>query len=258
MGSRVAGRVLWGYWVVLLAVPRCAPAQVALAPRDRIPGFVSMLSPLIVPKVFSDCYQLREYVCSDEFASARRSCGDLHAVDLIFDRAMRLCWNNIGEALLVTTFAVMDHRRFGVSVPPLGALLWFPLSSEFPEDFRRRIRALPRFLYPDTPPGQAGDRDKLQHFFGSAFLTVLTGSEEAADRFGLFIEWGEERFIVGGVNDPRDVRANRQGQRFALRLMSDEDARPSAVFLEEFPVGSPVTADSAWAQSDTLNHQEEQ
>ncbi|HUI64307.1 MAG TPA: hypothetical protein VL126_05680 [Bacteroidota bacterium] len=251
MAKASAGRI----FVILLAVlPARATAQQTLPPiprRERLPAFVSALSPLIVPKIFADCYRLREYVCSDEIADARRAYGDLYAVDLIFDRAMRLCWNNRGEALLVTAFAVMDHRRFGVRIPLLGAFIWIPLSSEFPEDFRRRIQALPKRLYPDTPP--EGDRDKLQHFFGSAFLTVLAGSREAADRFGLFIEWGEERFIVGGVNDPRDVRANREGQRFAQRLMDDEDARPSDVFLQEFRPG----ADSLSAPSDTLKSLEE-
>ncbi|HXX64280.1 MAG TPA: hypothetical protein VEO56_10850 [Bacteroidota bacterium] len=252
MARASAGRIV----VILLAlVPARVPAQEELPPlakRERLPLFVSVLSPLIVPKIFADCYQLREYVCSDELAVARKAYGDLYAVDLIFDRAMRLCWNNRGEALLVSAFAVMDHRRFGVRIPLLGAFIWIPLSSEFPEEFRRRIRALPGRLYPDTPP--EGDRDKLQHFFGSAFLTVLAGSPDAADRFGLFIEWGEDRFIVGGVNDPRDVRANRQGQRFAERLMEDEDARPSDVFLEEFRPG----ADTLSVPSDTLKSLEEQ
>jgi len=121
----------------------------------------------------------------------------------------------------------MDHREFGVRLPLFGPVLWFPLTSEFADTFRARLDALPSRLYADTPGGRAGDRDKLQHFFGSAFLTVLFESADAADRVGQFIEIGEDMFVVGGVNDPRDMRANRQGQAFGTRLLAGEDACPS-------------------------------
>jgi hypothetical protein len=201
-----------------------------LPPRERAPAVLTFLSPLLVPKVLQGCYRLREYVRSDELSAARAAFGDLYAVDLVFDRAMCLSWDNVYEALLVSAFALMDHHRVGVRLPLIGFVLWFPLTSEFAGEFAARVDSLPSRLYADTPPGREGDRDKLQHFFGSAFLTALSESAEGADRFGLFVEWGEELFIVGGVNDDRDVRANRQGQRFALRLLADHDTRPSQFF----------------------------
>ncbi|HMK39021.1 MAG TPA: hypothetical protein VK569_06745, partial [Bacteroidota bacterium] len=170
-----------------------AAAQAPLPPlpeREEVPAVLTFLSPLLVPKVFADCFSLREYVRSGELASARALYGDLYAVDCVFDRAMRLCWNNVYEALLVSAFALMDHRRFGVRLPLPGVVLWFPLTSEFDDEFSARVDSLPSRLYADTPPGRQGDRDKLQHFFGSAFLTAVSESAEGADRFGLFIEWG--------------------------------------------------------------------
>ncbi len=226
-----------------------SPAQAPpppLPPRDHIPAVLTFISPLIVPKVFQDCFLLREYVRSGEIASVRASYGDLYAVDCIFDRAMRLSWNNVYEALLVCAFGLMDHHRFGVRIPVLGAVFWFPLTSEFAGDFRARVDSLPSRLYADTPP--EGDRDKLQHFFGSAFLTAITASREEADLFGLFVEWGEELFIVGGVNDARDVRANRQGQRFAVRILEDPGVLPSGFFTTEFP-GDPGASPSRGADS---------
>ena len=226
-----------------------------LPSRGQVPAVLTFLSPLLIPKVFQDCYRLREYVRSGELARIRSAYGDLYAVDCVFDRAMRLSWNNVYEALVVSAFALMDHHRVGVRIPLLGAVLWFPLSSEFEEEFRARVDSLPSHLYPDTPPGREGDRDKLQHFFGSAFLTAITESPDGADRFGLFIEWGEELFIVGGVNDDRDVRANREGQRFGQRLLPDPAARPSRFFMldgsgEGAPPGAPC--------ADSLeSHQEE-
>jgi len=202
-----------------------------LPPREDVPGVISALAPLLVPKIMQDDYLLRDYLRSEEFASVRRRFGDVYAVDFIFAEAERLSWNNTYEALLIAFFAVMDHSKVGVRLPALGPLLWLPLTSEFGDDYEKRLRGLPRRLYADTPRGTAGDRDKLQHFFGSAFLTYLFDSAEAADRVGNSVEWWEDLLIVGGVSDPRDVRANRQGQEWARRLREDADARPSAVFM---------------------------
>ncbi|HEX7574134.1 MAG TPA: hypothetical protein VF514_13670, partial [Bacteroidota bacterium] len=246
--------------VVATAVHVHSPGQTSLPPlppREQVPALMTFLSPLLIPKVLQDCYLLKEYIRSEELVSKRDAHGDLYAVDCVFDRAMRLCWNNVYEALLVSAFALMDHQRVGVRLPLIGAILWFPLTSEFTGEFRARIDALPSRLYADTPPGQGGDRDKLQHFFGSAFLTAVTESAESADRFGLFIEWGEENFIVGGVNDERDVRANRQGERFGLHLLSDPDTRPSRFFTTEVPRGTATPCDHGAVLPDSLESRQE-
>jgi hypothetical protein len=219
--------------VALAAIHAGSGGQTQLPPipgHERAPAVLTFIAPFLVPKVLQDCYLLREYVRSGELSSARAAYGDLYAVDLVFDRAMLLSWDNVYEALLVSTFALMDHERFGVRLPIIGIVLWFPLTSEFQDEFSARVDSLPSRLYGDTPPGREGDRDKLQHFFGSAFLTALSESAESADRFGLFVEWGEAHFIVGGVDDDRDVRANREGQRFARQLLADPGTRPSKFF----------------------------
>jgi hypothetical protein len=116
----------------------------------------------------------------------------------------------------------------GIRAPVIGAILWVPLTSEFPDEFSSRVNALPRWLYDDTPP--EGDRDKLQHFFGSALVTLLFESPETAQRIGDFVEWGEEAFILGGVSDERDKRANVNGQRFGMNLLEGLNVRPSVFF----------------------------
>jgi hypothetical protein len=203
--------------------------------REEFSPLLSGIAPFLLPKIVADGYRLKEFIRSEEYAGIRSAAGDRFAVDAIFDHAMALSWNNVEEALLITFFGVMDHRKFGVRVPLLGEFLWVPLTSEFDDDFRTRVRALPSRLYEDTPAGTYGDRDKLQHFFGSSLLTYVTGSAAAAERVGFFIEWGEDLFIVGGVYDERDLRANRQGQLFARALSEDDAARPSA-FLVATPV----------------------
>ncbi len=198
----------------------------SLPPVPDIPAAVSFFAPLVFPiKIIQDESLLRDLVVSQEFAAYRHRRGDPASVDYLFRHALKLAWGNTGEALLICMLATFDHRTVGIQLPVIGPVLWLPLTGEFRDEFRTRLASLPTTLYPDTPP--EGDRDKLQHFFGSAFLTVVFGSPESADEIGEFVETGEEQFIVGGVNDVRDVRANRQGQRFAAALSTRLDALPS-------------------------------
>ena len=195
------------------------------------PDILRAISPLLIPKAIGDCALLRDYIRSEEFAQLRKSCGDLWCVNAIYLEALRLSWNSRSEALLISAFASFDHRRVGVRLPLVGPLLWLPLTSEFEEEFDDRLKALPSKLYPDTPPGAAGDRDKLEHFFGSAFLAYTLDANDPAERVGDFVEWGEERFIVGGVNDERDKRSNAHGRRFGLSLRNDDTVLPSDFML---------------------------
>jgi hypothetical protein len=248
--------------VVLLSVIACLTV---LLPRTAFPDDggrvrrqndlmepIRFFAPFFLPKLINDAIELKHYVRGGEFRWIRRTRGDLAGVDAIFDRAMELSWGNVYEALLISFTASMDHRRFGVRIPVLGPILWVPLTSEFPDEFAERIRALPRNLYADTPP--SGDRDKLQHFFGSAFLTYLFESRAVAERVGAFVEWGEDKFIVDGVLDERDERANNQGQEFGLHLLRGGSLPPSRFMTvaatvwhaDEFPVWC---APGAWSDA---------
>ncbi|HCV41921.1 MAG TPA: hypothetical protein DGH68_00435 [Bacteroidetes bacterium] len=232
MNSGEAMGLLWRAWWII-----CVCSVVTLAQgQDVQPKFdapeeysvaVSFFAPVFIPKFLQDEYRLKEYICSEEFASFRLAYGDLNAVDAIFDRAMKLSWNNVYEGLLLSFLCTLEHRNFGVKLPLLGPLVWLPLTSEFQDEFRHRVNALPVRIYDDTPPGMHGDRDKLQHFFGSAFVTYMTESREAAERMGTFIEWGEDRFVVDGSLDQRDLRANVQGQNFGNWLLNDASVLPS-------------------------------
>ncbi len=204
-------------------------SQTSLGGIGIFQDIIRFLAPVLVPKIMQDAYRLREYLRGEEFESVRLQRGDLYAVDEIFAKARELTWDNLYEALLISFLATLDHRRIGVQAPSVGSLLWFPLTSEFEDEFEDRVKALPRKVYPDSPGGEAGDRDKLQHFFGSAFLAYTFESRQAAERVGDAVELGEERFIVEGVLDERDVRANHHGQSFGLTLLRDTAARPSDV-----------------------------
>jgi len=169
--------------------------------------------------------ELKSFLRGKAFLKLRQRFGDPRAVDAIYVRSMRLTNNNTALALLLASIATFDHRMVGFKVPMLK--LFFPLSDESDGDFLNRVNNLPAHIYRDGPAGRTGDRDKLQHFFGSAFLTFIFESRNSAERFGMFIEKGEDAFIVDGMLDPRDIRANHQGQQFGLALLVDNHHFPS-------------------------------
>jgi len=169
--------------------------------------------------------ELKSFIRSGTFCQIREQFGDVRAVDAVYVRSMQLTNNNTAIALLLSAVATFDHRLVGLKVPVFN--LFFPLSNESGEEFMQRVNNLPVRLYSDTPPIRAGDRDKLQHFFGSAFLTVVCESRLPAERFGDFIEEGEDAFIVDGALDDRDQQANRQGQEFGIALLNDNHHVPS-------------------------------
>lgn len=236
--------------LALTAVPASAQGAEAPAPAAAyaVPDSVEDVNPLfesaamfLLPKVLQDGYLLKEYVGSAEFQDVRHRCGDAAAVDILFRRALRASWNNPYVTLTIVTIAILDHRKFGIVVPVLGPLIWFPLTSEFADEFAVRHAALPSRMFPDTPVG--GDKDKLQHFFGSALLAIVTGSTGAVDRTGEFIEWGEDRFVVEGTVEERDVEANRRGAMFGLRFLEDRSVLPSLYMRTALSVHAvdPVT-----------------
>jgi hypothetical protein len=209
----------------------------ALEPLEEFSGLVSALSLVLIPKVFADGVLLKTFVSSEEFAGTRKQWGDRHAMDVLFRRAQNLCWGNTFCALLISFLAVVDHQRVGIRTPLPGLILWLPLTGEFSDEYALRVKGLPGRVAADSPETGGGDRDKLQHFFGSALLAYLSESGDQVDRFGEFVEWGEERFIVGGTLDERDLEADRRGRNFGLRLLESPDVRPSVFF--QLPLGPP-------------------
>ena len=192
---------------------------------------VSLIDPIIyLPSFFKDEALLKRYLRDERFYSLRKRYNDTLAVDAIFDHAMLLTDGNVKQALLVSTFAVMDHRKLGFKVPVIGSV-FIPLTFENDSTFSLRRTHLPKKVLKDNP--RASDKDKLQHFFGSAFLTYATNSRSIVEWIGDLFEIGEDRFVLGGQDDPRDKLANAKGREFGLRLLKDPSVLPSDVLWGE-------------------------
>ncbi len=182
------------------------------------------LTDTFTPKLILDTRATRAYVRDPRFKELTQRCGDLRAADAIYLKALKIAEYDIARALFLSLMGTLEHQDVGVEIPVLGVLN-VPLTFEDDSLFKARVANLPSRLYADTPP--EGDKDKLQHFFASAYLSYATQSPDFAKASGDFVEWGEARFIAGGDDDPRDKRANAQGDAFGRDLAVVKTLLPS-------------------------------
>ena len=182
------------------------------------------LKETFTPKLILDTRKIRSYIRDPRFNELTLHCGDLRAVDGIYLKALKIAEYNVSRALFLSLMGTLEHENVGIKIPVIGALE-IPLTFEEDSLFSVRKMNLPSNVYPDTPP--EGDKDKLQHFFASAYLSYVSESPELAKQSGDFVEWGEARFIVGGADDPRDKRANKHGDAFGRDLAIVKTLLPS-------------------------------
>lgn len=176
------------------------------------------------PDLIKETRQIRAYVRDVRFGVLMKRCGDARAIDAIYLKALKFAEHNLARALFLSLMGTLEHRDVDLKIPIIGPI-GVPLTLEADSMFNSRFRNLPSRLYSDTPP--EGDRDKLQHFFASAYISYASESRELARTGGNFVEWGEAQFVVGGVDDPRDRRANRHGERFGHDLLTVRNLLPS-------------------------------
>ncbi len=176
---------------------------------------------------------MKSYVRSDEFSEFKKQNGDLAAVDEIFNHAYKITRGNTGIALFLCTSATLDHYTLGIRVPVLN--IYIPLTDESKEEFQKRVENLPAQIYLNSPKTKHGDRDKLQHFFGSAFLMYTFESQDVAQSYSEFVEKFEDRYIKDGNYDIYDMKANEDGQRFGLALSKNQKTKPSDILYTVAP-----------------------
>ncbi len=165
---------------------------------------------LFTPKGYIEGYQLRDHIRSDIYIEEAKGMTDREKLDYIYDEAYILSRGDFQAAQLTSAVATLDHRVIEVKLL-FGASITLPLTFEPEEIFTKRVDRLPSKVYNDSTE----DKDKMQHFFLSAYLKRTLGMNSFVRLIGSFVEAGEEAFIVGGVNDQRDTQANEDGMRFA-------------------------------------------
>jgi len=187
---------------------------------------------MLAPDALANVYELREVIRSFPADSgvidpAGRMRRDLDRLDAIYTRAVELCEGDIRDALLACAAATLPYHRFPAVIPLTGIVVTVPVSTESVTDFQTRLAALPGRILRDSPP--KGDRDKLPHFFGSAWLYLVTRNQSIVSLIAWSVEIGETLFKLEGAFDERDIAVSELGIRFAKRLLEENTSMPSRI-----------------------------
>ncbi|MAT39355.1 MAG: hypothetical protein CL946_07100 [Ectothiorhodospiraceae bacterium] len=215
----------------VLSSPASAQDQNAHSMNEES-GFnivLGFLYEFFLPPVVSDVYKLRAYI-ADLPVQEGSSRGDrLARLDSIYNRAVALTGGRIGETLFICSFATLPYHTFDAVVPLFGWVITVPVSSESHEAFARRLANLPGGLF--TNKESTLDKDKLPHFFGSAYLEYIVQTPIAVMGIGEAVEIGETIFKLEGAYDAADIDANSRGVEFGKALLAGKNVMPSD-FLE--------------------------
>ncbi len=173
---------------------------------------------------------LSEFIASDYFINLKKTNNDFELTDTLFLRAVKYKNYDYSEALLALTFATVPYKEVPIQFP-LISILNYPLVSANDSVFLKKDENLPKELFYDTPTGNFGDKDKLAHFFGSAFISYSSNIFDLGDLIGYFVEVFEQSFKVQSSIDERDLRTNKLGNIFGDILKKNKSVLPSQVML---------------------------
>ncbi|MGE5364586.1 MAG: hypothetical protein ACM3SM_10675 [Bacteroidota bacterium] len=180
-------------------------------------------------------YFLSRYIASEQFANLKLQNDDLSMTDSLYLKALDYTDGNISEALLFLTFTTVPYNKIPLVIPGIRLSVPIPLVSANDSIFELKNRNLPSQLFFDTPQDGYGDRDKLAHFFGSAYLSHISNIFDFTKIIGIFVEEFEEKFYIQSKADPRDIRADDMGNMFGKALKKNKKLMPSHV-LGIFPL----------------------
>ncbi len=207
----------WIGFVVLAVLPAsgCTLLPLCLGHEHRF----------VIPREIEQIHQLRSYIASDSFAPDSLRVSQRARVDSIFFAALRIAEGSTLRALRIAAFATIPYYTFPAVVPFVRWVIWIPVTTESREEYEKRLQNLPTGFMSDSSPGK--DRDKLPHFFGSAFITCVTRNPLYAEMTGRIIELLELAFKLEGSMDPRDIKVNTMGAEFGTALMRGRKISPS-------------------------------
>jgi hypothetical protein len=174
---------------------------------------------------------LSEFIASEYFLNLKITNPDIVLVDSIYLRALEFTNNDYSEALLSLTFTTIPYKEIPIEGPIFKNLMYFPLTSVDDSTFILKNKNLPKYLYYDSPKTEYGDKDKLAHFFGNAFLSYSITIFDLANGFGYFVESFEEDFKVQSKVDYRDLEVNINGYLFGKILLDNKNILPSDIIL---------------------------
>jgi hypothetical protein len=171
------------------------------------------------------------FIASDYFKDISSSVNDLALVDSIYLQALRSNDYNYSETLLALCFATIPYREVPIQIPLFNLIMNYPLTSAPDSIYQLKNENLPKDIFFDSPKNNSGDKDKLAHFFGSAFLSYNSLFFDLGNLFGYFVEAFEEDFKVQSSIDERDLITNNLGFIFGNILKKNKKILPSHVII---------------------------
>lgn len=178
--------------------------------------------------LYGGIFYLSYYIASDDFASYKKYNDNLTQIDHLFRKAVDFYDGDISEALLALTFSCLPFNHIKVKFL-FGTQFRIPLPSPPQKVFERRLNNIPSKLFFDSPQSSFGDKDKLSHFFGNAYLRYNFGFFNLSKFMGIFVENVEEGLFIEGGYSFRDIIANHLGELFAESLKTNKDIQPSDI-----------------------------
>lgn len=174
---------------------------------------------------------MTQYISSPAFRELKDRISELALADSIYSHALQYTNYDYAEALHILTFTTVPYNKIPVKIPLLNIRMDIPLVSAPDSIFYLKNENLPRTLFWDSPSNEFGDKDKLAHFFGSAFLSYSSHIFDFTKIIGIFVEDFEEKFFVQDIVDPRDLRTDLLGYGFGKLIKKNKKIYPSHIFL---------------------------
>jgi hypothetical protein len=184
----------------------------------------------LIPQAIVNTYRMRDFIASGYFSEFKKQHDDVKSIEEIYNYALWLTDRDIEQSLFIISMAALPYKKTPAKFPIFKFDLMFYFSMESDSMFKRRYNNLPSRLFPDSPSNPFGDKDKISHFFGSAFLTYISDCKTLSTITGELVEIGESIFQLEGFMDERDIKANELGADFAKYLIRDPFCRPTSFF----------------------------
>jgi hypothetical protein len=177
---------------------------------------------------YGGLFFISEYISSDYFQSLKTNYNDLELVDSIYIKALEFFNYDYSETFLCLTFATLPYNSITIKFF-FNTQLKIPLPSTPKKIFDKKVAHLPQKLFFNSPQNNFGDKDKLAHFFGNAFLRYNFGWFNLSKFMGIFVEHVEEKLFFNGSISGKDIVINHFGELFAETVKINNKILPSDV-----------------------------
>lgn len=181
----------------------------------------------VVPEIIMNTYRMRDFISSEYFFEFKKNNGDMKAIDEIYNYAFWLTDGDIPQSLFISAFSTLPYKSTPAKLPLINLDIMFYFSLESEPNFKKRYDNLPSHFLSDSPSHLFGDKDKLPHYFGSAYLSYVTNFKFVPKYVGYLIEIGEAFFNLEGYSDERDIKINLMGADYGLELLRNYKCMPS-------------------------------